>query len=291
MDGRLESLKKNFINGWFPNNFEIFQRDDVPDLDRLLDILFAEALLIYKTSFPALGARVYSDFLVDTSLPTPLYLQDIDGRILKFLGIVSMDYTSLCARPDVSYTIAGRGVTNATIGVTSPYLAEQSAIDLYTRIDVDQWSGRMDKPVIMADEDDNEYIYPAMDNFIVMYIRERNISVDTISSSLYKSVEAWLTYMMASYVLDALGKYPLKLALDEISATEDELSPKKLSSVTISGKLSLGLSNSSDDSKDLSSLFSDGSSGKYIDRLKDIRDEAKKLFEILKNIRLHGIPT
>jgi len=170
-------------------------------------------------------------------------------------------------------------------------------MDVYTPMTVDEWSGRTDKPLIMRDDtSESEYIQPSMGDFIVLYLKERTISMDTIPSSLYPSVEAFITYKLAAYTLSALGRYPLSLALNDIAGETSSggeasvLDPSKLSSLTINGKITMSMSSSSEtDYEKLSNLFSNGSVGNYMADLGLIMANSKKIFEVLKYTRLGGI--
>jgi hypothetical protein len=125
-----------------------------------------------------------------------------------------------------------------------------------------------------------------------LYIKERPIVIDAIPSSLYPSVEAFLIFNLAEYVLGALGRFPLSLAMDDIddTATSTALDPNDISSITINGKITLSLASSSaEDYEKISDLFASGSGATYIDQLKEIYTNYKKIFEVLKYTRLGGV--
>lgn len=290
MDSRLELLKNSITNSWFPSNIEIFGRKDAPDLNTLLDLLITDTLNMYKTDCPVLKVRFYQNFL---SLPTldearKLYVNDIENGFMRILGVYNTDTMP----PDMTGKIdrlSGRNVTNVGIGIDSPYISEQVAIDLYRHLDVDQWSGRMERPIVMTDVT-GEYIMPNTENFIVFYLAERNISVDSIPSNTFRSVESFLTYKLSEMTINSLGRFPMNLQLDRLINNRDEIDPSRISSVTISGKLKLSL-NQDDKSQETqaSDIFSNGSAEKYLESLTEIRDNAKKLYETLKYIDLGGI--
>ena len=291
MDVRLDRLRTSFMNSWFPNDIEIFRNEDACDTEELLEIFFTDYLERYRTAFPAFRGRVYNDFPIND----PLALQDVDGDILRILGVTTVNPPGNPDRFSNLSTITGRQINNVDPQAESPYMAEQAAMDLYTHITVDEWSGRMDKPLIMWDDDTNtEYIQPSMTDFIVLYLKERPIDIDTIPSSLYPSVEAFITYKLAEYVLNALGRYPLSLALKDLTADTDStsggLDPSKISSLTIAGKITLSMAASSEtDYEKLSNLFGSGSVANYLSDLSLTMANAKKIFEVLKYTRLGGI--
>jgi len=291
MDARLERLATSLTNSWFPTDIQIFESEDATEVAEILEIFFKDLIERYRTAFPAFQGRIYNDF----DQTHRLYLQDIDGDILRLSGITTINPQTVDRLSCLS-CVTGRDTTYVDPQLTSPYMSEQAALDLYGHITVDEWSGRMDDPLIMYDTDlKKEYILPSMGDFIVLYIKEREINVDNIPSSLYPSVEAFLTHKLAEYVLGALGRYPLGLALKDIGNTTDEtstgmLNPDDIQSITINGKLTLSMAASaSEDYEKLSDLFSSGSGATYIEQLNDIYNNYKKIFEVLKYTRLGGI--
>lgn len=284
MDARLERLKTSFMNSWFPTEGKIFLNADSTVSADLIDILFEDFLARYKTAFPAVQGRVYEDFADNTQLP----LQDIDNNILHILGLTNnmTPFGGLGA-------VTGRNYTNIDPTVTSLYISEQAAIELYTHITVDEWSGRMEKPVIMYDNTTDshyEYIMPNMNDFVILYLKERVVNIADIPSSLYPSVEAFLTYNLALTTLHALGRYPVSLALVDTDNPSTTLDPNSLSSVTISGKLTLSLSNSAAKAYErLSELFNNGSGKTYMAEIEALYLDQLKIFNTLKYIRLNGI--
>ena len=286
MDTRLERLSNSLMNSWFPTDIKMFESEEAYDVEEIIELFFTDLIERYRTAFPSFKGRIYSDF----DLSNRLYLQDIDEDILRLSGITNTNLQMA----DRLNNITGRDIVNTKSA--SPYMSEQAALDLYEHIIVDEWSGRMDDPLIMYDSNlKDEYILPSMGDFIVLYIAEREIDIDHVPSSLYPSLEAFLTYKLAGYVIGALGRYPLGLALKDIGEeTEDTatLDPKDIQSITINGKLTLSMAASaSEDYEKLSTLFSSGSGATYIDQLNKIYNNYKKIFEVLKYTRLGGIST
>lgn len=290
MDTRLEALKKKIQNSWFPANLELFGRNDAPDISTLLDLLISDALEIFKTDCPVLKARLYNSFLSDPTYleSRSLYVTDIDPEILRVLGIYNTDTVP----PDMTGRldrISGRNVTNVGISGGSPYISEQVAIDLYRRLDVDQWSGRMDRPIVMSDAT-GEYFNPYAENFIVFFLAQRPISADSVPSNVYKSVESFLTFNLAETVINSMGRYPLTMQMERLLNHRDEVDPARLTSVTISGKLKMSMDppDATAESQ-ISDLFDSGSAAKYLESLAAIAEEAKKTYTTLKYIDLGGI--
>jgi hypothetical protein len=289
MDSRLERLKNSLLNSWFPTQITLFENEDATEPGEIIELFFEDLLERYRTAFPALGGRVYLNF----EQTEPLFLQDIDKDILRILGVTTTNPQTVDRLSCLS-CVTGRDTTYVDPQLTSPYMSEQAALDLYAHITVDEWSGRMDDPLIMWDDQlEQEYILPSLGDFIILYIKERPISIDNIPSSLYPSVEAFLLYNLASYVLSALGRFPLSLALDDINTEETgtgQLDPDDISSITINGKLTLSMASSStDDYEKLSDLFSSGSGLQYTDQLSSVHNNYKKIFEVLKYTRLGGV--
>jgi len=289
MDKRLERLRDSLMNSWFPTSIILFENEDATEVSEILEIFFRDLLERYRTAFPALNGRVYLDF----DQTKKLFLKDIDADILRILGVTTTNPQTVDRLSCLS-CVTGRDTTYVDPQLTSPYMSEQAALDLYAHITVDEWSGRMDDPLIMYDEQTkSEYILPSLGDFIVLYIKERPIDINNIPTSLYPSVEAFLTYNLARYVLGALGRFPLSLAMSELEASEDvdaALDPNDISSITINGKITLSLASSSaEDYEKISDLFSSGSGATYMDQLDDIYRSSKKIFEVLKYTRLGGV--
>ena len=160
MDRRLDSFRNSIINGWFPNDLTLFTREDAPDIPGLVELLIADALEMYRTKFPALSGRIYTDFMISSvGDSNKLLINDIDNRLLKFLCL----YDQSAQVDPLGYSLAritGRQTVNQGVIDDNLYLGEQAALELYTRLIVDEWSSRTDNPVILSTDDDEEYILP-----------------------------------------------------------------------------------------------------------------------------------
>ena len=283
MDARLDILRTRLKNSWFPTDLKLFQRNDAPDIDGLIELMFSEAIQSFNLDYPSVVGKVYEEFIssVDGEGVAPkLYLADMDPDILRILGIYDTS-------PSVGRDITGRGLHDYT-QLNTPYLAEQTAIELYMTLAVDEWSGRMDTPMIMTD-DVGDFINPNLNNFIVFFLKSRTLTADNIPSSLYKAVEPYLVKELASYVMNALGKYPLSLKMQQLDASSDSIDPSRMKSISIDGKLELELNPIDSAADQMSGIFDSGAMEDYMDNLGDIQAEAKKLFEALKYIELGGI--
>jgi hypothetical protein len=287
MDDRLERLRTSLLNSWFPTDVTIFENEDAGgDREDMLSIFFEDLSQRFRIAFPLLGGRVYNDF--DSN--ARLLIQDIAPNILRILGLTTSGGRDLDRLP----AITGRS-TYARLNANtseSPYMSEQAALDLYTHMTVDEWSGRMDTPLIMCEDAGvDEYILPSMSDFILIYLAEREIDLDHLHSSLYPALESYLIYNISGYVLSALGRYPLSMAMNDNNNTNSGvLDPSDISSITISGKLTLSLSNSSTpDYEKLADLFSKGSGAHYLEQLDYLYEHNKKIFELLKYTRLCGV--
>lgn len=292
MDSRLERLKSSLLNSWFPQEIEIFGLPDVTDMDELMVHLFRDLTERFRTAFPGFRGRVYQDYNQDN----PLYLKNIDPNIIRFLGLTPTVYPSETYGYDSLRRISGRSDIAVDNG-NSYYISDSAALELYSHITVDEWSGRLSKPLEMYDDNTgDEFIYTDMSDFIVFLLVERIININNIQTNLYQPLEAFIVYNLALYVANALGRYPLSLALktmgedDTSGSTTTTIDPGDLSSITISGKLSLSLAASSaEDYEKLSDLFSSGSGGQYLEQLKEIYLENKKIFDVLKYERTGGM--
>ncbi len=287
MDERLDRLRLSVMNTWFPTDGKLFLNSESEEPEDLVELFFLDFIEQYKTAFPAVQGRMYEDQVSTDPLP----IQSIDIKLLRILG-VTHTLSPHTFRYDTNTALTGRGISNVDTLSTSPYMSEQAAMDLYTHITVDEWSGRLDRPIIMYDDtDDTEFIIPNMGDFIIIYLKERTLTADSIPSSLYPSVEAFLLYNLAATVLHALGRYPVSLAMADIgNTTTSTLDPSSLSSVTISGKLTLSMSASAQKAYErLSDLFSSGSGSKYMEDIEYIFTKYQKIFDVLKYTRLNGI--
>lgn len=289
MDSRLERLKNSLLNSWFPHDISIFELEDISDIDELMVHLFSDAIGRFRTAFPGMRGRVYIDY--DSN--NPLYLKDIDPNILRLLGVTPTNYPLDTYGFTALQSLAGRDELSLQ-NSNSYFLSDSAALDLYSHITVDEWSGRMSKPLEMYDEDKgDEFVLVDWTSFIVFMLVERTVDINHVPTNLYQPLEAFITYNLASYVSNALGRYPLSLALkdiaDDTASATPGLDADNLTSVTINGKLSLTLDSSSNNYDDFSSLFSGGSAGKYLDQLQDIYLRYKRIFEILKYERTGGM--
>jgi len=291
IDKRLERLKISLINSWFPSDSALFPPNEDIAASDVIDVFMSDLLDRFRVDFPALVGRVYSDQVQGSHL----LLSDIDDGILRILG-VTPGYSNNVLRFSDHSKVSGRDITNVDPFSSSPYMSEQAAMTLYSSIVVDEWSGRMDTPLVMFDDDqEEEYIIPDYTEFVIFYLKERPMSTNNIPSSLYSAVEAYLIYNIASYVLSAFGRYTVSQAMNDAnlpgsSSGSTTLDSRRVSSLTIGGKITLSMSpDSSTAYEKLSDMLSKKPGEQYLADLNRLVSKYENIFNTMKYIRLGGV--
>ncbi len=217
-----------------------------------------------------------------------LYLNDIDVNLLELLMI---DYS--CTSPVLR--VDTRGISYITVANTEG-VSEAVAKELYTEFIQNEWSTRGDKPATMYDDTrEEDYIMPLGTEFVLIYLKERGLSVNHVQASVWRALEAYIKFNMAEVLLYALTRKATTNTLSAINSTSSSssssggagISPDRISSISI-GNLALSFSTTTGEDR-LSNLLSAGGGQEYIRQLNQIASTNRKVFETEKFIRYGGM--